>query len=239
MADDKLVVTFFNHAVPNKRESEKQGRPIFKDMECCRIVTPGDRQSEKVFPAHERSRWTVDADGNQVEQTYAERYNEQYLRFKNGQQQVADGTPLSELPFLTEAKRRELRALHIFTAEALAALDGQPLKNLGMGGRELKNQAQAYIDAASGSANVTALASRIAELEAMLASQNVQVEPATVPDTAPSTAFQAGSEAFFAQQSDEELKQFIADRTGSKPRGNPNHDTLVRMASEIVTTEAA
>ena len=45
------------------------------------------------------------------------------------------------LPFLTEASRAELRALNIYTVEALAAIDGQELKNLGHGGRDMKNKA--------------------------------------------------------------------------------------------------
>jgi hypothetical protein len=74
--------------------------------------------------------------------TYAEVYNEQYRKFKAGQQQTVSGTPLSEAPFLTEGKRRELRALNIHTVEQLAGLDGANLKTLGMGGREWKNQAR-------------------------------------------------------------------------------------------------
>ncbi|TPJ95595.1 hypothetical protein FJ872_32990 [Mesorhizobium sp. B2-5-9] len=33
--------------------------------------------------------------------------------------------------------------------------------------------------------------------------------------------------------SDEELKVYIASETGSRPRGNPNHDTLVAAAKEL------
>lgn len=36
---------------------------------------------------------------------------------------------------------------------------------------------------------------------------------------------------------DDELKDLIADRTGSKPRGNPSHETLVRLAIEATQVE--
>ena len=55
--------------------------------------------------------------------------------------QTKSGTPLDYAPFLTEARRAELRAQNIYTVEQLAAIDGQELKNLGPGGRELKNNA--------------------------------------------------------------------------------------------------
>ena len=66
------------------------------------------------------------------------------------------GTPLSELTFLSQGKRLELKALNIHTAEALASLDGGPLKMLGIGGREMKNQAAAYLAKAAGNADVFA-----------------------------------------------------------------------------------
>ncbi len=97
--------------------------------------------------------------------SYAEAYPEQYRKFKASEQQTVAGTPLSEAPFLTEGKRRELRALNIHSIEALAALDGQNLKTLGMGGRELKNQAVAYLEKAQGSADVTGMAAQIAKMQ--------------------------------------------------------------------------
>ena len=48
--------------------------------------------------------------------------------------------------FLTEARRAELRAQNIYTIEALAAIDGLELKNLGMDGRDLKNKAMEYLE---------------------------------------------------------------------------------------------
>ena len=39
--------------------------------------------------------------------------------------------------------------------------------------------------------------------------------------------------------SDDELKDYIASIVGSKPRGNPSRETLVRMAREAAQQEAA
>lgn len=237
--EDRLVVKFRADKIKNEGKTKQAGRPMFDDIELVEIRTAGDRNTVKVFPAHSMHRWTMNEDGEQEEQTYAQRWNEQYRRFKENRQQVQDGTPLSELPFLTEAKRAELRALSIHTAETLAALDGQNLKTLGPGGRELKNQAQAYIDQASGSANVTQMASQIAELQALVASLTGANVAAPEPEQNTDPAVPETSPDDFENSSEEELKVYIASITGARPRGTPSHETLVRMAREAAVQEAA
>lgn len=236
--DDLLVVKFRADKVKNEAKSKEAGRPIFDDIELCEIRSPGDRNTVKVFPAHSQHRWTVNEEGEQEIQTYAQRWSSQYQRFKERRDQIQEGTPLSELPFLTEGKRAELKALSILTAETLAALDGQRLKSIGPGGRELKNQAQAYLDNASGSAAVTKMASEIEALKQQIAlltagaAPAVHVEPEIVPEiTEPQTDE-------YDTLSDEELKEWIQVQTGARPKGNPNRDTLLRMAREAAPVAA-
>jgi hypothetical protein len=168
--NDPLVVPVFKiHTTKNEAKSREAGRPIFDDMEVVEVRFAGDRNKISVFPGARHLRRGAGRRRQHPQITYAERWSEQYKRFKAKGQQIAEGTPVDELPFLTQAKRAELKALSIYTAEALAALDGQPLKNLGQGGRDLKNQAQAYLDNASGSANVTKMAAEIEELRRTVA----------------------------------------------------------------------
>lgn len=240
MANENLIVPrFFMLPVHNEVESRKQGRPIFDDIEVCEISLAANRQTKGVFPAHEVFKSVRDLSTGEVNQiTYAIEYNAQYLKFKNNEVQGVTGTPLSELPFLTQARRKELQALHIHTAEALAALDSMPLKQLGMGGREHKNQAQAYLDNAKGSANIVELAAQNAMLMQRLAAlegkQNqpegagddyVPAEPVAAPED-PNVS------PFFVMESDD-IKNWISEATGERPRGNPSHATLVAKADEI------
>ena len=163
-----------------------------------------------VVPAHSFS----DAvDG--LPRTYAERWPEEYARFKAGHEQVASGTPLSELPFLTEAKRQELRALKVYTAEALASLDGKNLAALGINGREWKEQATAYLDRAKGSARDVAMAAEIEALRARVA--ELQGEPTAAPD----------------DDEKNRIKAEIRELTGSAPRGNPSVETLRDMLADL------
>jgi hypothetical protein len=211
--NDSLIVPFFKTiAEKDEAASKREGRPIYKDVEVVEIRIAGDRNFAPVFPAH--SMWKR-IDGDEV--TYAERFADAYARFAEGREQIADGTPLSELPFLTEAKRATLRALKVYTAEALASLDGKPLKNLGGDGRELKNQAQAYLDNAKGGAQSVALAAEVEALKAQLA--ELQGKDAVADDA----------------ESDEKetLKAQIAEISGSRPRGNPSIETLREMLNEM------
>lgn len=228
--DSRLVVTFENHSVLNEAKSKEKGRPIYEDMEVCRIRMGGDRLQAPVFPAWaEAPGGMLNDEGYMVPATYKEKYATQYKQFQAGEAQTKEGTPIEALPFLTAAKQKELKSLHIYTAESLASLDGANLKSLGQDGRSWKNQAQAYLDNAAGSAVATRLADentylrqRLEELERERAQY-----PAAVSQGVPA------EDGSLETMSDEQLKDFIAARSGSRPRGNPNTETLVRMAKEL------
>jgi hypothetical protein len=222
--DDLLVVTFKYLPMENAAESLKAGRPIFEDVEVCEIRAPGMRDW-KVFPAHFFARWVDDPfTGTQRQETYAERFQHQYRQFQAHAAQTKTGTPLDYAKFLTDARRAELRAMNVYTVEALAAVDGAELKNLGMGARDLKNQAIAYLEETKNGAVSKQME---VELEA-LRTRNVLLEE----DNAMLRSLKAKAEAEFAEMSDTQLKEFIAAHTGHTPLGNPNRKTLIRMAIE-------
>lgn len=214
--NEALVVPFFKTmAVEDPIASKDQGRPIFNDVEVVEIRIAGDRNYAPVFPAH--SMWQR-VDGTPM--TYADRWPDAYARFKAGQEQVAAGTPLSELPFLSEAKRAELRALKVYTAEALASLDGKNLKALGDMGREMKNQAEAYLSNATQGSVAAKLAAENEALRAELEMLQGEV--------------QRGDADLNAER--EALKVQIATLTGQRPRGNPSIETLRDMLADLQVT---
>lgn len=215
--NDALIVPFFKTvAQEDIKASKAAGRPIFKDVEVVEVRIAGDRNFAPVFPAH--AMWKR-IDGEEI--TYAERFKDAYERFAAGKEQIADGTPLSELPFLTEAKRAELRALKVYTAEALAALDGKNLTNLGGTGRELKNQAIAFLEKATGTAGSVALAAEVEALKAELA----ELRGGNAPED--------------PDDEKETLKAQIASITGQRPKGNPGVETLRDMLADLQTEQVA
>jgi hypothetical protein len=232
--DDLLIVLFKTLALENEDKTKLAGRPIFDDVEQVEIRGPGSRNST-VHPVNEVSHWMDDPyTGRQRQVTYAERFARQYNQFKEHKAQTASGTPLAHVPFLTESKRAELRSLNVYTVEALAAVDGQELKNLGHGGRELKNKAEEFIARAMTAApdmqlraQLDALRARAEVLEADNAILKQKREVEEVTDTA------------FDAMSIEQLRDYIATHTGVAPVGTPSRKNLLRMAAEARPNKAA
>jgi len=226
--DDVLIALFKNGTVINEDKSAKAGRPIHDDREICEIRVPGSRDV-KIVPAHElctekiRDPYT----GEERSITYAERFSRQYAQFKAHADQTRTGTPLDYVPFLTEAKRVELRGFNIYTVEALAHVDGQELKNLGPYGRDYKNQAEAYMENAKrGAPAIEAQA----ELDALRA-RNMALEEdnAALQRKAQAEA----KDGNFESMSIEQLRDYITTHSGHAPHGSLSLKVLQRMAKEI------
>ncbi len=231
--DTRLIVTFENFPVLNEARSREENRPIYEDMEVCRIRMGGDRLQAPVFPAWaEAPGGAENEDGYIVPMTYKEKYAEQYRKFKAGEVQTKDGTPLEALTFLTPARVKEFKALNIYTAESLASLEGANLKALGQGGLEWKTKAKAYLDNAAGSANITKLASENEFLKQQL--EELRKERAQWPATERVTeSLGYGDPDQDESKTDAELKDEIEQKTGSRPRGNPSRETLLKMLQDL------
>lgn len=220
--DATLVPVFKVLARKNEARTTEAGRLICDDVEICEIRFPGSRNIF-VFPATAISQWTNNSEtGEQTAVTYAERFARQYQQFKAHAAQTKTGTPLTEVPFLTEGRRAELRAQNVYTLEQLAAVDGLELKNLGNGGRDLKNKAMEYIEDSKGRAVDTRLA---AELEALRAKNAVLEDDVQ--------RLKEASEGEFAEMSIEQLRDYITSNSGHAPQGTINRKGLLRMAMSL------
>jgi hypothetical protein len=227
--DASLTAVFKHHAAPNDAKSVAANRLICDDVEVCEIRAPGSKTTTVVVPATAFSHWATDPHtGGQVKVTYAERFAHQYRQFKAQTAQTKAGTPLSHAPFLTEGRRAEMRALNVYTVEALAGMDGQELKNLGPGGRELKNAAMEYIEEAKKTAPNLHM---LAEIEALRAKNAVLQEDLEAARLRP--------EGEFEGMDLDQLRAFITANTGHAPVGTLNRKALVRMAMDTRPEKAA
>lgn len=227
--DDALVVLFKHMAVKNEAKSLSEGRPVYDDHEMVEIRLPGSKDV-KVFPALVRSHWREDPiTREQTPVTYAERFPRQYQQFKAKLSQTKSGTPLDEAPFLAESQRASLRAQNVYTVEQLAAVDGQELKNLGPGSREMKNAAEAYIaESKAGASNLQL----VAKIEALEARNAVLEEDAKLRAAQAAARATSRAEDEFDDMTTDQLREYVTANTGKAPIGNLNHKTLKRMAAE-------
>jgi len=221
--DATLVPLFKYLAVKNEALSMQAGRPVFDDWEVVEIHRSGSKDFG-VYPALAMAGWVEDPVTRESTMvTYAERFRHQYQQFKAQANQTKSGTPLAHAPFLTEARRAELRAQNVYTVEALAAIDGNELKNLGPFGREMKNNAAAYIEQSR--QQVPDLQMQ-AELEAIKARNQLLEEDVTRLKEAQKL------EAGYDGMSNDQLREFITQRSGQAPLGSVQRKTLIRMAQQ-------
>lgn len=134
-ADKKLFVVFFSEAVQNEFKSQEAGRPIFDDVDMIRIMYPGQRDTT-VGIAHFG---------------YQQRFPKQWAQYKSKNEQTVSGTPLGVVTWLTKGQVAELNHVNIHSVEQLAGMPDNISQRF-MNHHALKQQAQAYLDAAAGSA---------------------------------------------------------------------------------------
>jgi len=164
--DAAIVVKFYSRAVHQPFESQKQGRPIYLDVDYIQIFTPGNQLNIVDTPA----RWE-----------HKQRFAQQWAAYQAGKGDGSEmGTPVNQWPLLSSAQAEELRGVKFFTVEQIAnASDGQ-LQSIGMVGgmnpHVLRERAKAFLNAAAGNAPVEAQAQENAELKSRLAAMEAQMQ---------------------------------------------------------------
>jgi hypothetical protein len=240
----QAVVSFYNGVQINDGKTASAGRPIYDDVEMIRIQWAGNTKSELHAPASDRSDRPI---VNREDQSrYWPKWKDHpdfkaaYEAFKAGNEHVVNGTPVSELPFLTDARRLELKAINILTAEQLAAVDINT--KLGRDLVSLRQQAAVYLQRAAGAAvdaqhemEKAAMQAQVDELKAQMA-QLLTATSSKAPVAAKKAVTPAQEHdpvyATFDSFDDDSLRAYLTDATGEAPHNRCGHAKLVEMAVE-------
>lgn len=137
-------IRFETRTEEDRQQSIDAGHIVYKDVDWI-IVTPhGARDSnedraeswiEKKAQASRQGNYDIEL---------LKQIRKAYEAFKEGKELPVEGTPLAMLPHLfTPAEIANCKTIHIFSLEALAVANEETIARLGMGGRELKQRAQA------------------------------------------------------------------------------------------------
>lgn len=172
--DDRgLFVEFSIEAVLQPFESEKQGRPIYKDTPYVTIHFPGDKTKKFVGP---------------VEDQHRERFPRQWAAFEAQEAQAPEGMPVTEWAPLTRSQAQELKAINIHTVEQLAAMPDSACTWLGS--RDLRTKAQTWLESAAGHSQEAHLQQQLAQRDAQIAALQAQIDDivARAGENAPSAA---------------------------------------------------
>lgn len=150
-----------------ERKTEGAGREIYDLVDFVQIRIPGDKLLVQDTP---------------VRMDHKQRFPDlwrAYVASKSEQGTEATGTPLEMAPFLNAAQVEELKYQRIRTVEQLASVSDGALSSLGMGMRQHRDKAQAWLEAAKGAAPALQ-----AKAEAEAARQEVAVLKAQLAEMA-------------------------------------------------------
>ncbi len=150
---DGTLLRFFWDSIKNEQATIAEGRAIFDTALMVEVVTPGQASSTPRFELErvwsEQSVKALNLASPVKRSAYYGRYEEQADRFKRMEEAFDyGGTPLKMWPRIDRGLAATLAAVHIHTVEQLASVSDGNLANLGMGGRELREQARMFIGAA-------------------------------------------------------------------------------------------
>ena len=147
--DDKRLRVVFSYE-PEKDETASTiaGRPIYRDTLFITILQPGSRDNV-IRPARPGDK---------------QRFATQFQQFENKKEQVVEGTPLEAWPAITRSMAEEMKYFHIYTVEQLIDMPAAQANNV-MGYSILKRKAEAFMQAASGTAPIEQMAADIEELK--------------------------------------------------------------------------
>jgi hypothetical protein len=151
---------FFMDSVHDQAASIGAGRPIFHEEERVEIIMPGNPYTRPV---------------QRVTDEHREKWPKEYGAFKAGLEPSAEGTPIEEWPRLRRNQVLELKALGFQTVEHVANMDDQAIGRLGIGGRQLRDLAKAFLDDAVRAAALEQLSDANAKKEAELAELQRQI----------------------------------------------------------------
>jgi len=157
--DKRLHVTFYSRAVPNRFRTQEEGRPVYEQKDYIRLMVPGDRNYELDVPATDH---------------YQQRFPDQWTRYKRGLSESMDGTPLESWPALNVAQVAELRAMNVTTVDQLAVMPDQLAQKM-MGNFKLREKAQAFLEAAKGTAQASKLEAELKKRDDDIAQMREQI----------------------------------------------------------------
>lgn len=120
-------------------ETEKAGEIVTRDVVFIKIFSPGDKTKIVERKARLSGEWFGNVEADDV------RFAAQFARFKAGQKQLADGTPLEELG-LGESEIKAYNIYNILTIEHLINVPDGLIQDLPIGTRAIIEAGKKYLE---------------------------------------------------------------------------------------------
>lgn len=147
----------------DREQSLAAGHFVAKDVAYAIITPMGSKDRIECVAEQWIAQLERDTNEGRFPREWFRAFQDHYSAWQKGQEPALDGSPIEQWPPLSPAMLKMCREARIRTVEDLAAANEETLMRLGMGGRALKEKAQAWLTASS---SVGKTAERMAGLEA-------------------------------------------------------------------------
>ncbi len=166
-------VQFEVRAVEDRAKSDETGHWIGKDVMFAIITPAGSKDRiEKVADDWFRD-LEVQVRQERFPQNWFDQYKQAFEAFKRNEELPEDGIPIKEWPVCSPSQRTLLLSLNVRTVEQLAELNEAGMQMLGMGARDLKSKAKAFLETAG---DHTKVAKKLSNLEQAVEAKDKQIE---------------------------------------------------------------
>lgn len=133
---------------------DENGAPMYREVECIEIIIVGNNRSRPRRRVTEKDKLA---------------YADAYRAWKEGRAQAAvDGTPLDELPGISESIIQKLAFHNVTTIEQLAGINELSVKSIGLGAAEYSARAQQWLQRAQEHSGETKMAIEFASMRKQL-----------------------------------------------------------------------
>lgn len=177
-------IRFETRAVEDRNATIETGFYKTKDVDYVIIMPPGRMDSiEKVAVEWlndiTRKAQTRDGRRDAIDNAYpmeiVDRFKKMYQMYKEEKEIPEEGTAINLVGWLSPAEKQNIIAANIRTLEDLANATEEGLRNIGMGGRALRDKARNALATAEGgkaALQIEALERKIEQLQAQLEKQS-------------------------------------------------------------------
>lgn len=113
-----MKVHFYYDAIQDDAATEREGYPMYRDVEMIRISNLKDAGGSDTTLVIDTA----------VSEDHKRRFPEQYRAFASTERKETNGTPIKMWPVATPALIRALADISVFTVEELAEIGGKELR---------------------------------------------------------------------------------------------------------------
>jgi len=174
------LVTFETRAIENRSESMKLGHYAFTDVDFVMVMPAGGKDVFEDRAENWLKKQEQHVRDGRVPREHNEYFKRQYAAFKEGGQEVIDGTAIKLWTVASPAQQKAIIQANILSVEDLAVAPDDALSAIGMGARALQNKARTWLESAKGpgvaTARITDLEIKLQETLALISKQNEYIQ---------------------------------------------------------------